>query len=64
MNYLDMVARLILLGGWLLIGFWVWSILHTPKTGQRSCVCCGGELSEYDLANCYKCLYPSFGGAN
>lgn len=62
MNYLDIVARVILAGGWALLGFWLWSILHTPKTGQRSCVGCGGELSAYDLANCYKCL--SFGGRN
>ena len=34
MNYLDILARLILLGGWVLIGFWIWSILHTPKTGR------------------------------
>jgi hypothetical protein len=61
---LDIVARLILLGGVVLIVWWLWQILgSTPKTG-RACVCCGGELSEYDLANCYKCLYLSFGGAN
>jgi hypothetical protein len=62
MNYLDIVARLIVLGGWLFVGVWIWSILHTPEV-QRSCVGCGGELSTYDLANCYKCL-SSFGGAN
>ena len=62
MNYLDIVARLIVLGGWLFVGVWIWSILHTPEV-QRACVGCGGELSTYDLANCYKCL-SSFGGAN
>ena len=62
MNYLDIVARLIVLGCWVFVAVWVWSILHTPKTG-RSCVSCAGELSEYDLANCFKCLSSSFGGS-
>jgi hypothetical protein len=60
---LDIVARLILLGGVVLVGWFVWQICSAPKSGARSCVNCGGELSAYDLANCYKCLFSSFGGA-
>jgi hypothetical protein len=61
---LDIVARFILLGGFVFIGWFVWQIVSAPKSGARSCVCCGGRLSEYDLANCYKCLSPSFGGGS
>jgi hypothetical protein len=62
---LDIVARLILLGGVVLIVWWLWQILgSTPKTGYRSCVSCGVELSALDLATCGNCLNSSFGGAN
>lgn len=54
--FLDLVARLILLGGVALVFFWLRSIVHEPI---RACVCCGSALSEYDLASCYRCLYPS-----
>jgi hypothetical protein len=54
--FLDFVARLILLGGVALVFFWLRSIVHEPT---RACVCCGSALSEYDLANCYRCLYPA-----
>ena len=55
--FLDLVARLILLGGVALVFFWLRSIVHEPSA--RVCVCCGSSLSEYDLANCYRCLYPA-----
>ena len=54
--FLDLVARLILLGGVALVFFWLRSIVHEPI---RACVCCGSALAEHDLANCYRCLYPS-----
>jgi hypothetical protein len=62
MNYLDIVARLIVLGGWLFVGVWIWSIFSAPNTRIRGCVSCGVELSALDLATCGKCL-QSFGGA-
>lgn len=52
---LDFVARLILLGGVALVWFYISRIVKEPA---RACVCCGSELSEFDLANCYRCLYP------
>jgi hypothetical protein len=54
--FLDLVARLILLGGVALVFFWLRSIVHEPI---RACVCCGSALAQNDLANCYRCLYPS-----
>ena len=59
MNYLDIVARLICLGGLVFVAVWIWSILSAPEN-LRPCVGCGGRLSTYDLAHCYKCL----GGSN
>ena len=61
---LDIVARLILLGGVVLVGWWVWLIVSAPNTRIRGCVSCGVELSALDLANCEKCLNLSFGGRN
>lgn len=55
-GFLDFVARLILAGGVALIGWWLYQILREPA---RACVCCGSALAEHDLANCYRCLYPS-----
>jgi uncharacterized membrane protein len=59
MNYLDIVARLILLGGWLLIGFWIWSIVHTPNKA-RVCFNCSRSLASVDVVMCSECL----GGSN
>jgi len=62
---LDIVARLILLSGFALLGWWLVQILSsTPKSGARGCVSCGVELSALDLATCGNCLNSSFGGAN
>jgi hypothetical protein len=61
---LDIVARLILLGGVVLISWWLWQICGTPESRGRGCVSCGCELSSLELANCEKCLNPSFGGSN
>ena len=58
--FLDLVARLILLGGVALVFFWLRSIVHEPA---RVCVCCGSALAEHDLANCYRCLYLSAASA-
>lgn len=55
---LDFVARLILLGGIALIWYFLYQITREPSAA-RACVCCGSALSEYDLANCYRCLYPA-----
>lgn len=54
---LDIVARLILLSGFALLGWWLVQILSS--TPARSCVGCGSALSEHDLANCFRCLYPA-----
>jgi hypothetical protein len=54
---LDIVARLILLGGVVLIVWWLWQILSSAPA--RSCVACNSALSEHDLAMCYRCLYPA-----
>jgi hypothetical protein len=59
----DIVARFILLGGFVLVGWFVWQICSEPKSGARSCVSCGVSLLSLDLANCKKCLNSSFGGA-
>jgi len=59
MNYLDIVARLILLGGWLFIGFWIWSIVRTPSTA-RTCFNCSRSLASVDVVMCSDCL----GGSN
>jgi hypothetical protein len=60
---LDVLVRLMCLGAFVFVGLWVWAIISSaPKTDGRSCVSCSGELSEYDLANCYKCLTSSFKG--
>jgi hypothetical protein len=65
MNYLDIVARVILAGGWALLGYWIWTICSTPESRARGCVSCGVALSSLDLANCEKCLNSSFvGGRN
>ena len=60
---LDVLVRLMLLGAFVLFGFYIWTIYSAPKSGARSCVSCGGVLSRYDLANCSKCLEQSFGGS-
>ena len=56
-DFLDFVARLILLGGIALIWYFLYQITREPSA--RACVCCGSALSEYDLANCYRCLAVS-----
>jgi hypothetical protein len=58
---LDVLVRLMCLGAFVFVGWWIWAICSAPETG-RDCVGCGGKLSEYDLANCYKCLTSSFKG--
>jgi hypothetical protein len=55
---LDLVARLICVGGFVLVGWYVWRIVSAPDIA-RGCVSCGSELSEFDLATCYRCLYPA-----
>ena len=58
MNYLDIVARLILLGGWLFVAVWVWSIVRTPNSER--CLECSRPLARLDLVTCSNCL----GGSN
>jgi hypothetical protein len=55
---LDLVARLILLSGIALVWFYISRIVSAPDN-FRACVCCGSELAEFDLATCYRCLYPA-----
>lgn len=53
--FLDLVARLILLGGVALVFFWLRSIVHEPI---RACVCCGYPLKALEIATCARCLDP------
>lgn len=54
--FLDLVARLILLGGVALVFFWLRSIVHEPSV--RGCVCCGYPLKALEIATCARCLDP------
>lgn len=54
--FLDLVARLILLGGVALVFFWVRSILSAGELLQRGCICCGASLSALELVTCSNCL--------
>jgi len=55
---LDLLARLICVGGFVLVGWYVWRIV-SASDNFRACVGCGSELAAYDLANCYRCLSVS-----
>jgi hypothetical protein len=59
MNYLDIVARVILAGGWALIAYWIWSIVSAPDSA-RVCFNCSRSLASVDVVMCSDCL----GGSN
>jgi hypothetical protein len=58
-QFLDFVSRLILLGGYALVGWFVWRIVSAGDTAQRVCVCCGVSLFPLELASCSDCLTVS-----
>lgn len=57
--FLDLVARLIALGGLALVVWFVWRIISAPNSQQRLCVCCGASLYALELATCADCLAVS-----
>jgi hypothetical protein len=59
MEILNIVARLIVLGGWLFVSVWVWSIVRTPSPA-RTCFNCSRSLASVDVVMCSDCL----GGSN
>jgi hypothetical protein len=54
MEILNIVARLIVLGGWLFVAVWVWSIVRTPNTAR--CIECSRSLAPVDMVSCSDCL--------
>jgi len=54
MNYLDLVGRLIVLGGWAFVAVWVWSIVRTPNSSR--CIECSRALAPVDMVLCSDCL--------
>jgi hypothetical protein len=55
-QFLDIVARLILLGGVALVFFWIRSIFSAEDSRRRACVACGSSLYALELATCADCL--------
>ena len=54
---LDLLARLLCGGAFVLVGWFLYQISREPVA--RPCVSCGANLSQYDIANCYRCLFTA-----
>lgn len=55
---LDILARLLCLGAFVFVGWWIWAICSAPKSRARGCVCCGYPLKALEIATCGRCLDP------
>ena len=54
--FLDFVARLICVGGFVLVGWGLYQV--TRETSARACIGCGYPLNHSDIATCARCLDP------